>query len=146
VEETIEDIKQTGIQHNIELEHKADFIVEADKDRIGQVIINLVTNAIKYSPDNKNVKLRIFDTEDDKAAVSVADKGIGIAKKDQKEIFKRFHRVEGKSEETYAGLGIGLFLANEIVERHGGELLVESEFGKGSVFTFTLPYATKNQK
>lgn len=144
VEETVQDINRAEIHHKIQIEHKAVFEVEADKDRIGQVIINLITNAIKYSPDNKEVKIKIFESQDGKVAVSVADNGIGISKKDQKEIFKRFHRVEGKSEETYAGLGIGLFLAHEIVERHGGEVTVESVLGDGSEFIFTLPAATKN--
>ena len=143
VEETIQDINRTEIEHCIKIEHAGNFDVEVDKDRIGQVIINLVTNAIKYSPENKSVKVRIFENGNKEAAISVIDEGIGISEQDQREIFKRFHRVEGKSEETYAGLGIGLFLAREIVERHGGELLVKSKFGEGSVFTFTLPNATK---
>ena len=76
---------------------------------------SITSNAVKYSPENKSVQVRkVSDGGDQKVAVSVADKGIGISKKDQKEVFKRFHRVEGKSEETYAGLGIGLFLAHEI--------------------------------
>ncbi|WP_029038295.1 chemotaxis protein CheB [Salinimicrobium xinjiangense] len=144
VKETIQDINRTEIVHKIEIKEEANFRVEADKDRIGQVIINLVTNAIKYSPESRTVKVKIFEIEEKVAAVSVTDQGIGISEKDQKEIFKRFHRVEGKSEETYAGLGIGLFLAQEIVERHGGKILVKSNFGKGSVFTFTLPNAIKN--
>ncbi len=145
VEETIQDIKRTEIEHSIKIDHDVKLTVEADKDRIGQVIINLVINAIKYSPENKEVRVRIFETEDHKAAISVADKGIGISKEDQKEIFKRFHRVQGKCEETYAGLGIGLFLVQEIVERHGGKVSVDSETGEGSVFTFTLPNTTKRQ-
>lgn len=144
VEETVQDINRTEIEHCIEVEQEGNFDVEVDKDRIGQVIINLVTNAIKYSPDKKEVKVRIFQSGKDEVAISVMDQGIGISEQDQREIFKRFHRVEGKSEETYAGLGIGLFLAREIVERHEGELIVQSKLGEGSIFTFTLPNATKN--
>lgn len=146
VEETIQDINRTEIEHCIELEQEGDFDAEVDKDRIGQVIINLVTNAIKYSPDKKEVKVRIFESGKNEVAVSVTDQGIGISEQDQREIFKRFHRVEGKSEETYAGLGIGLFLAREIVERHEGEFIVKSKLGEGSNFTFTLPNSTKNQE
>ncbi|NJY63406.1 PAS domain-containing protein [Salinimicrobium sp. CDJ15-81-2] len=146
VEETIEDINRTEIEHCIEIEQEASFEVEVDKDRIGQVIINLVTNAVKYSPEKKNVKVRIYESKKGEVAISVTDKGIGISEQDQKEVFKRFHRVEGKSEETYAGLGIGLFLAREIVERHEGRLFVESKVGEGSVFTFTIPNATKKEE
>lgn len=145
VEETVQDIHRTETEHRILIHHQLRFEVKADKDRIGQVIINLVTNAIKYSPENKEVEVRIFEAEDQRAGVSVKDKGIGIAEEDQKEIFKRFHRVAGKNEETYAGLGIGLFLAHEIAERHQGAIEVQSELGKGSVFTFELPYTNKNK-
>lgn len=139
VEETVQDINRTEIEHHITVHHELQCDVNADKDRIGQVIINLVTNAIKYSPVNKEITVRIFETEDDKGAVSVKDRGIGIAKADQKEVFKRFHRVEGKNEETYSGLGIGLFLASEIIARHHGEMSVQSRLGEGSTFTFSLP-------
>lgn len=146
VEETIQDINRTEIEHSIEIEHAGNFEVEVDKDRIGQVIINLVTNAIKYSPEKKDIKIKIYEIKKHEAAISVIDHGIGISEQDQKEVFKRFHRVEGKSEETYAGLGIGLFLAREIIERHEGNLFVESKVGEGSVFTFTIPDATKKQE
>lgn len=146
VDDAIQDINRTEIDHQIKITHDTEFEIKADKDRMGQVIINLVTNAIKYSPMSKEIEVRVFEREDMKAAVSVSDKGIGISESDQKEIFKRFHRVEGKKEATYAGLGIGLFLAHEIIERHGGELSVESVPGKGSSFTFALPYITKKAK
>ena len=90
VEETIEDIEHTGIEHRIKVEHEAQLKTEGDKDRIEQVIINLLTNAIKYSPRNKDIEVKIFETEDGSAAVSVRDFGIGIAEKDQKEVFRRF--------------------------------------------------------
>ena len=139
VVETVEDIKRTEIEHHIDVQHDFQCDVSADRDRIGQVIINLITNAIKYSPVHSDIMVRIFETDDGKAAVSITDRGIGIATGDQKEIFKRFHRVAGKNEETYAGLGIGLFLARDIIERHQGEMTVVSKLGEGSTFTFTLP-------
>ncbi|MGY5850648.1 CheR family methyltransferase [Salegentibacter sp. F14] len=138
VEETIQDINRTEIDHHIKIKHEFNCNVKADKDRLGQVIINLVTNAIKYSPKNKDIEVKISEIEENQASVQIIDKGIGISKGDQKKIFQRFHRVEGKKEDTYAGLGIGLFLAQEIVERHGGFLTVDSELGKGSSFAFTL--------
>lgn len=85
------------------------------------------------------IELEVKKAGKNQVAVSVKDYGIGIDEKDQKEIFKRFHRVTGKNEETYAGLGIGLFLAQEIIERHNGSITVESKLNEGSVFTFILP-------
>ncbi len=140
INETIDDIKYTDTQHNIKIVHDFKCDINADKDRIGQVLINFVTNAIKYSPDNKEIEIRIHETREKQVAVSVRDYGIGIAEKDHKEIFNRFHRVAGKNEDTYSGLGIGLFLAHEIIQRHNGIINVESELEKGSVFSFVLPY------
>jgi len=71
--------------------------------------------------------------------VSVVDSGIGISKKDQKRIFERFYRVEGKNEKTFPGFGIGLFIAFDIINRHNGKIGVKSEPGKGSTFYFSLP-------
>ncbi|NJW51547.1 CheR family methyltransferase [Salinimicrobium oceani] len=146
VTETVQDINRTEIDHNISVEEDEECVVHADKDRIGQVIINFITNAIKYSPNEKGIVVKTFKNLKGEVGVSVKDQGIGISHADQKEIFKRFHRVEGKNEETYSGLGIGLFLANEIVIRHGGYINVISEPGKGSEFTFTLPVSCNKMK
>jgi PAS domain S-box-containing protein len=118
--------------------------VYADRGRIGQVLINFLTNATKYSPICKdiNVNTKITATE---LLVSVADSGIGISKADQQRIFQRFYRVAGKDEKTFPGFGIGLFIAAEIIQRHQGEIGVESEPGKGSVFHFSLPLIHKNK-
>jgi signal transduction histidine kinase len=118
--------------------------VYADRGRIGQVLINFLTNATKYSPTCKDITVstKINETE---LQVSVADSGIGISKSDQQKIFQRFYRVEGKDEKTFPGFGIGLFIAAEIIQRHNGKIGVESEPGKGSVFYFSLPL-THNDK
>jgi signal transduction histidine kinase len=78
------------------------------------------------------------------AIIKVKDHGIGIDKKDQQKIFERFYRVEGKSEQTFPGFGIGLFIASEIIHRHHGTISVESQKGRGSVFTVTLPLESSN--
>ncbi len=140
VDETVEDIRFTNTMHEIKVLHDSKCKINADRDRIGQVLINFITNALKYSPDNKDIEVRVHKAKDKKVIVSVQDHGIGIAPKDQKEIFKRFHRVAGKNEETFSGLGIGLFLAYEIIQRHNGTIEVESKLGKGSNFSFVLPY------
>lgn len=143
VNESIQDIKYSGMDSNIEVDHEDRFEVCGDMDRIGQVLINFITNAIKYSPDDKNIEVRVFRSGKNKVSVSVKDHGIGIAQKHLKNIFKRFYRVSQKNEETYSGFGIGLFLAKEIIERHRGNVAVKSKKGEGSEFIFTLPTVSK---
>jgi signal transduction histidine kinase len=143
VQNTIADIKYAYKHTHIDLQLEISCLVDADKDRIGQVLINFITNAIKYSPDDKNIEVRVFQTNVKMVSVSVKDYGIGIEKKDQQNIFKRFFRVSGKDEKTYTGFGIGLYLASEIIERHKGKIRVKSKKGMGSEFIFTLPVNTK---
>lgn len=138
IEETVQDIRQTSSKHAIVLHNDFEGKVVADKDRIGQVLLNLLTNAIKYSPDADLIEVFV-QNKDKSAIIKVKDHGIGIDKKDQQRIFERFYRVEGKSEQTFPGFGIGLFIASEIVHRHNGAIHVESEKRKGSVFTVVLP-------
>lgn len=137
--ETVEDILYTNATHEINLFHDYAATVVADKDRIGQVMINFLTNAIKYSPGSKKINVRVHKTEAGEAAFSVEDFGIGIDKEEQPRVFDRFYRANGKHEQTYPGFGIGLFIANEFITKHGGRLALESEKNKGSVFTFSLP-------
>ncbi len=137
--ETVEDILYTNTKHQINLYHDFQSYVFGDKDRIGQVMINFLTNAIKYSPDNNKIDVSIHKTTSGHVAFTVRDYGIGIDKEEQEKIFERFYRAKGKEEQTYPGFGIGLFIAKEFVEKHGGHVLVESKKGNGSVFTFTLP-------
>lgn len=139
IETVIEDLSFSHREMQIDISHEEKISIKADKERIGQVITNLITNAVKYSPDTKKVSVRVFRTEDNQAAVSVKDYGIGIALQEQQQIFKRFYRVSGNKDETYEGFGIGLYLSNEIIEKHQGRILVKSEPGKGSEFTFKLP-------
>ena len=143
VTETIEDIKASEQSHqiNFELNHTADVEVYGDKDRITQVLNNLLTNAIKYSPNAGTVNVELF-VEDECAVVSVEDFGIGMDQKELKRIFERFYRVSGDDEETFPGFGIGLFIVKDIMDRHDGKIWVESEKNKGSKFYFSLPIFT----
>ncbi len=143
VDETVQDIRYTNTQHQIEVIHEFKCKIFADKDRIGQVLINFITNAIKYSPESKDIMIRIQKHKNNQVSVGVKDQGIGIDKKNHKNIFKRFYRIGGKSEETYSGFGIGLYLAREIVERHNGSITVKSKKGKGSDFCFILSVASE---
>ena len=137
--ETVSDLQQTTARHLILFQNGIDADILGDRDRIGQVITNLLTNAIKYSPNDNRIQVSLYKASDGLVAVAVKDHGIGIDKEEQKKIFERFYRAQGKEEQTYPGFGIGLFIAREFVQKHGGCLTVESEKGRGSVFTFTLP-------
>ncbi|WP_390687758.1 sensor histidine kinase [Ferruginibacter albus] len=112
--------------------------VYADKEKLNQVFLNLLTNAIKYSPMAEKVLINIA-TDNNSVTVSVQDFGIGIQSEYLDKIFERFYRVEGQTEKTFAGFGIGLYIAAEIVKQHNGTINVHSEKGKGSTFYFTMP-------
>jgi PAS domain S-box-containing protein len=111
-------------------------IVLVDKQRIEQVVINLLTNAIKYSPMANKVYVTVKNA-DGFATVKVKDEGIGLKEEHLSKIFNRFYRADGVG--NVSGLGIGLFLTKEIIDRHNGTILVNSEFGEGSEFLFSLP-------
>lgn len=110
----------------------------ADRDKIGQVINNYISNAAKYSPMGTTVKVD-FALENEVLRLSVEDEGIGIPPEEQGQLFDRFYRVKGHQTKDIAGFGIGLYLCKEIVEHHNGEVGLSSELGKGSTFWFTLP-------
>jgi len=139
VKETVEQIQSTTSKHRIRIEGRTSQLVWGDRDRIGQVLTNLLTNAVKFSPLADTIIVQLTAAQD-AVVVSVQDFGIGIEKEHINHIFDRFHRVSDPEEKTYPGLGIGLYIAREIIQRHGGTLTVESEKWKGSLFSFTLPY------
>ncbi|HVS79359.1 MAG TPA: ATP-binding protein [Candidatus Paceibacterota bacterium] len=114
--------------------------VPGDPERIGQAITNILMNAVKYSPADQPVEVDLREVGDE-VLVSVRDHGIGIDSTHHVSIFKRFYRVSGISEETFPGLGIGLYISSKVIERHGGRITVESAPGKGSEFTVALPAA-----
>jgi signal transduction histidine kinase len=111
-------------------------ILSADGARIEQVLVNLLINAIKYSPASDRIIVTIR-REANKAIVSVKDFGIGIAPEFQDKIFSRYFRINPSS--TIGGLGIGLYISKEIINRHGGNIWAESAQDKGSTFYFSLP-------
>ena len=141
--DVVQDVAYTNPKQQINLYHDLTCKVYGDKDRLGQVIINLLTNAIKYSPGADKIDITIERHDTDRVAVQVRDYGIGIDKKFHERIFERFFRAKGQEEQTYPGFGIGLFIAKEIIQRHGGSIYVASEKRKGSLFTFTLPLGKK---
>jgi signal transduction histidine kinase len=138
ISEVINEIEYINPEYEIEFSENENVMVCADRERIGQVLINFLTNAIKYSPHTNNIKVNAVANAND-VLVTVQDFGIGINKIDQQKIFERFYRVEGKDEKTFPGFGIGLFISTEIIYRHGGTIGVKSEPGKGSIFHFSIP-------
>ncbi len=134
---TVEDLQHSSPEHIIIKTGNVHQPVTGDKDRLQQVVINLLNNAIKYSPGESNVYINI-DQSDGEVKVSIKDHGIGISKHNLEKIFDRYYRVDDHAV-NIPGLGIGLFISYEIIQRHQGKLWVESEPGKGSTFYFTLP-------
>jgi signal transduction histidine kinase len=108
-----------------------------DPGRISQVMNNLISNALKYSPSGGTVGVRAW-SEDEKVQISVVDQGIGIAPEDLGNIFKPFHRTQ-ETRNTIPGIGLGLSASRRIIEAHGGELKVQSERGSGSTFSILIP-------
>lgn len=136
--ETIKDVQKTTKTHHITQEGKIIRYVQGDRMRIGQVLMNLLINAIRYSPNATKIIVRT-EVKDRKVIIGVEDFGIGISKINQKKVFERFFRLNGTNEETYYGVGLGLDISSQIVHRHKGKLWVDSTEGKGSQFNFSLP-------
>ena len=121
----------------IKTEGDMDLQVYADEGRIDQVMINFVNNAMKYAPASKEIQINI-EKLNDMAKVSVTDKGAGIAPVKIPHLFDRYFRVDNNGNQ-YSGLGLGLYICAEIIKKHGGQIGVDSEVGRGSTFWFTLP-------
>ena len=111
--------------------------VRADERKIRQVVLNLLSNAIKFTPEGGRIELRAVPV-DGSVEVSVSDTGVGIAPEDQEAVFEEFRQV-GTAEKKAEGTGLGLTLCRKFVELHGGRIRVQSEVGRGSTFTFTIP-------
>ncbi len=145
--EVVHDLEFRAQEKKIVLEMQMPEKVPAvigDPGRLKQVLMNLVGNAIKYTPEGGHVWIRI-SSEDGRLLTSVQDTGIGISPHDQKQIFHKFYRVRTEETAHIEGTGLGLSIARSIVERHGGRIWVESEPGKGSTFFFTLPLAPQTE-
>jgi PAS domain S-box-containing protein len=139
IKETIENVQHTTQKQTIIFEGKINQPVTGDRFRIYQVLVNLLTNAIKYSAEAEKIIVRVKQ-EKNAAVVEVQDFGIGIDKEYQKNIFKRFYRIDNHLGRAFPGLGIGLYISHEIIQRHGGNIYLDSKRGKGAIFSFTLPF------
>ncbi|HZC28687.1 MAG TPA: ATP-binding protein, partial [Gaiellaceae bacterium] len=114
--------------------------VDADRDKVRQVLVNLVENAIKYSPDGGRIEIRV-EPQDESVLFSVADEGLGIPAEEHSRVFEKFYRLDPQMTRGVGGTGLGLYICNELVTRMGGHIWVESAAGEGSTFLFELPAA-----
>jgi PAS domain S-box-containing protein len=137
VSETIEGLQTATPHYKIITKGKVGVSFNGDESHLVQVLTNLVSNAIKYSPDANEIEIYVSKVSNF-IKVSVKDHGLGIKDEELKKIFARFYRV-GEIQKRFPGMGIGLYISDQIVKNHGGTLWAESEVGKGSVFNFTLP-------
>jgi signal transduction histidine kinase len=137
VEEIVEEMQYISSKHKIVCQLNSKTVVFADKERIGQVITNFLSNAIKYSTDDGDIDVETF-IEHDELVLSVKDYGIGISAEMQHLVFDQFYRVDGNLQHTYPGLGLGLYISAEIIKSEGGRIWVESKAGKGATFSFAL--------
>jgi signal transduction histidine kinase len=144
VREQVDTLRLTHPSRVLYLELPGELTVPVNVDalRIGQVVTNFVTNALKYSPADQPIMIRLTQSGGG-ARVYVVDRGPGLPPRERERIWQRFYRAEGVSVQsgTKAGLGLGLYICKAIVEGHGGRVGVESEVGKGSTFWYELPLA-----
>ena len=134
----IADVQLTTEQHTLIQKGETHAIIKGDRDRIGQVLINLLTNSIKYAPESKEIVVKL-SSDAQCVKVCVQDFGPGIPEDLQQHIFEPFYRIERPGQTSVQGLGLGLAISADLIERHRGQLWVESEVGVGTTFCFTLP-------
>ncbi|WP_373371909.1 PAS domain-containing sensor histidine kinase [Archangium lansingense] len=137
--EVLTDLRTDSPHHTLVYEEPSKpLVIQGDRSRLAQVLVNLLENALKYSPTGGTIRVHV-EREGEQAHVSVADSGIGIPPDQKALLFERFFRARNAPISGFGGLGLGLYICRDIVERHGGRIWVESEVGKGSTFHFTLP-------
>jgi len=138
VAETVEGIRTASPKRNIELIGNIKRPFLGDESHLIQVVSNLLSNAIKYSPEDSDIIVHVSNISNF-IKFSVTDQGMGISEEEQSKIFERFYRV-GEVQRHYPGMGIGLYICQQIIQNHGGTIWVESQKNTGSTFSFTLPF------
>jgi signal transduction histidine kinase len=141
IEDTVETMQSAADMKQIQLSTEIDEAIPqlmVDHERIKQVLINLLNNAIKFSPEKSQIIVRVKQDQDD-ILFEIQDFGRGIPKNKQNKIFEIFYQVDSGMDRKFGGVGLGLAISRGIVLSHGGKIWVESESGKGSIFRFTLP-------
>ena len=130
--------KKRNIELIIEHENNPPELVMADKEKIEQVVTNLVDNSIKYGKENGTTEIVVQNLTDEKIIIRVTDNGIGLEDENYTRIFERFYRVDKSGSRTAGGSGLGLAIVKHIIDAHDEKIYVESEYGVGSEFSFTL--------
>jgi PAS domain S-box-containing protein len=141
--DTVEGLQAAAKTHHIRVQGKVRRQIVGDESHLVQVLNNLLSNAIKYSPESKEIGVYV-SLVSSFVKVSVTDYGMGISIEDQNKIFDRFYRVS-EIQQRFPGMGIGLYVCDQIIKNHGGSLWVESEKGKGSTFSFTIPLTDEEE-
>ena len=142
----IHNMQGVCISKNIKIEYKLEEInAYVDKDKISQVIMNIISNAIKYSSNNKYIYVTLYRDNKD-VIVKIKDEGIGIPNEEIEFIFERFYRVDKSRSKEKEGIGVGLTISNMIIKDHGGSIEVESVLGEGSEFKVILPIRGRDRK
>ncbi|GAC1469174.1 MAG: hypothetical protein PVS3B1_23730 [Ktedonobacteraceae bacterium] len=137
--ESVRSVQASAEQHHISLDIKADNTnVVADRARIGQVVGNILDNAVKYSPNGGQVSVSLQE-QGDQYLVSISDQGMGVSPEQFDHIFERFYRIHNTASQHFSGIGLGLYVAKAIIDRHGGSIWLASNPDTGSTFHFTLP-------
>ncbi len=131
---------KAGVDLQCECEPVPD--IEGDADRLGQMLDNLISNALKFTPTDGEVSVKVSN-EDPNISISVADTGPGISEADRERLFDRFFRASFAVEKSVPGVGLGLSIAKAIAEGHGGHVTIESKVGEGTTFTVELPISTQ---
>jgi signal transduction histidine kinase len=146
LEETISLSKESSAKHEFVLKIESGLPdVLADRDKLSHIVVNLLNNAIKYSPNGGHITLSAYnEPEKHRVIVSVADEGIGIGPEDTKSLFTTFHRIQRPETLNIRGSGLGLYIAKEWTEAMGGKIWLESEINKGSKFFIAIPAINSN--
>ena len=142
VHEVVEALRPVAAEKVIALEatiREPSILVWADRDKINQVLTNLIGNAIKFTPVQGRVTVSASRNGGESVQVSVSDTGPGVPPDEKEKIFAKFYRIAEVNGENSKGTGLGLAISKALVELHGGKIWVESEAGRGSTFSFTLP-------
>ena len=149
IDDMIDFVKEPAERKKISLsrdEIPSSLVVRADRSYLEQILINLLDNAVKYTPEGGRVIVSAVEKGSKEIQFSIADNGIGISKEDLSRIFERFYRVDKGRSKELGGTGLGLSIVKHLVQAHGGRVWVESQMGKGSTFYFTLPNRTEPTK
>ncbi|MBE7169143.1 MAG: PAS domain S-box protein [Williamsia sp.] len=139
IADRVDELEHLSHKHRLLFQPGAPVTVRADKERIGQVLNNLISNAFKYSPQGGDITIS-YEVLDHEVRLSIADQGIGIPKDMEDKVFNRFFRIRHPQANLFPGMGLGLYISAGIIRRHRGMIGVKSNQDRGSVFYFTLPY------